>query len=84
MALVTPTGALFGERMREVRQKRRLTQVELSERSGIAQTRISELESGTRMPNLVTILRLAVALDCKVMDLVGAFDKTDLRSMLPK
>lgn len=84
MALVTPAGAVFGERMRDMRQKRRLTQVELSERSGIAQTRISELESGTRMPNLVTILRLAVALDCKVMDLVGAFDKTDLRSLLPK
>lgn len=70
--------------MREVRQKRRLTQVELSERSGIPQARISELEHGTRMPNLVTILRLAVALDCKVVELVGVFDKTDLPSILPK
>lgn len=45
------------------------------------QARLSELESGARMPNLLTILRLAVALDCKT-DLVGTFDKTDLRALL--
>ncbi len=70
--------------MRDVRQKRGLTQVELSERSGFSQARISELERGARMPNLVTILRLAVALDCKVMDLMGVFDKTDSPSILRK
>lgn len=31
-----------------------------------------------------TIIRIAVALDCNVMDLVGAFDKSDLRALLPK
>lgn len=84
MALVTPAGEVFGKRMRDVRQERGLTQVQLSERSGLTQARISELEHGSRMPNLVTILRLAVALDCKVMDLVGVFDRTDLPSILPK
>lgn len=85
MAVITPAGRAFGERMREVRQKRRLTQVELSERSGLPQARISELERGARMPNLVTILRLAVALECKVTDLMSVFDKVpDLPSLLPK
>lgn len=81
---MSDVGELFGQRIREVRQKRGLTQVDLSERSGFSQARISELERGARMPNLVTILRLALALDCKVMDLVGVFDKTDLRPLLPK
>lgn len=45
---------------------------------------ISNMEHGLKVPSLTTILRLAVALDCKVMDLVGAHDKTDIRSLLPK
>lgn len=28
--------------------------------------------------------RLRLSVDCKVMDLVSAFDKTNLRAMLPK
>jgi len=31
-----------------------------------------------------TLIRLALALDCKVVELVSIFDKTDLRSLLPK
>jgi len=42
------------------------------------------MESGAKFPNLLTVLRLAVALECKVMQLVGVFDKTDLPSILPK
>ena len=84
MPVVTSAGIAFGQRMREVRQKRGLTQVDLCERSGLPQARISELERGSRMPNLVTILRLAVALECKVTDLMSVFDKADLPSLLPK
>jgi len=77
-------GELFGERMRELRQKRGWTQVELAARCGFPQARISELERGARSPNLVTMLRLALALDCKVAELVSVFDKADVRTMLPK
>jgi transcriptional regulator with XRE-family HTH domain len=84
MAVVTAAGKAFGERMREVRQKQGLTQVELSERSGLPQARISELERGARMPNLGTILRLAVALECKVTDLMSVFDRADLPDLLPE
>jgi transcriptional regulator with XRE-family HTH domain len=84
MAIVTAAGKTFGERMREVRQKQGLTQVELSERSGLPQARISELERGARMPNLGTILRLAVALECKVTDLMSVFDRADLPDLLPE
>jgi len=77
-------GEVFGQRMKEIRQKRGLTQVELSERSGFSQARISELERGSRMPNLVTILRIAAALECKVSVLMSIFDDEGLASLLPK
>lgn len=45
---------------------------------------ISDLERGLKVPSLTTLVRLAVALDCKVTTLVAPFDKADLRAMLPK
>jgi hypothetical protein len=45
---------------------------------------ISNMEHGFKVPSLTTIVRLAVAVACEVMNLVAAFDKTDLRALLPK
>jgi transcriptional regulator with XRE-family HTH domain len=84
MALTRTPGELLGERVREFRQKRGLTQVDLGERLGLPQSRVSEIEKGSRVPNLETILRLALALDCKVSVLMAAFDKEDLAKLLPK
>jgi transcriptional regulator with XRE-family HTH domain len=83
MAIVRSTGEVFGSRLRELRQKRGLTQVQLAERCGFPQARISELERGGRSPNLTTIVRLAVALGCKLSALVTVFDAEDLESLLP-
>jgi transcriptional regulator with XRE-family HTH domain len=77
-------GELFGERLRELRQKRGWTQVELAQRCDLPQARISELESGSRAPNLVTIVRLASSLECKLGALVSVFDKEDLAKLVPK
>ena len=79
-----PEGVLFGARLREVRQKRGMTQQALADIAGMSLTYISNMEHGLKVPSLTTIIRLAVALNCKVMDLVGAFDKTNLRALLPK
>jgi putative transcriptional regulator len=84
MPVTTPAGEVFGNRLRELRQKRDWTQLELARQLGVPQARVSELESGERAPNLVTILRLAIALNCKVTELVSPFDKTDLPSLLSK
>ncbi len=84
MAIASSASGAFGERVRELRQKRGLTQVELSERSGFPQGRISEIESGTRVPNLVTILRLSIALDCKPTALIAPFDKLNVKALLRK
>jgi transcriptional regulator with XRE-family HTH domain len=82
--VIQPEGELFGRRLREVRQKRGLTQQAVADLAGMSLTYISNMEHGFKVPSLTTIIRLAVALDCKVMDLVGALDKTDLRALLPK
>lgn len=80
----TAAGELFGARLREVRLKRGLSQQELAELVGIPQPHVSAMESGVKFPNLLTVLRLAVALECKVTELVRVFDKPDLHSILPK
>jgi transcriptional regulator with XRE-family HTH domain len=75
---------LFGERLRDVRQRRRVTQAELARIAGMSEAYISNMEHGLKVPSLTTILRLAVALNCKVTDLVGAYDKTDIRSLISR
>lgn len=84
MPLTRTPGELLGERVRELRQKQGLTQVDLGERLSLPQSRVSEIEKGSRVPNLETILRLALALDCKVSVLMTVFDKEDLAKLLPR
>jgi len=79
----TTAGELFGKRMRDIRIKRGLAQQAVAERAGIAQTHVSDIELGFKLPNLLTVVRLAIALECKVVELTSVFDKTDLSSLLP-
>lgn len=75
---------VFGQRLREVRQSRNVTQDALALTSGLTKAYISDMERGLKVPSLTTILRLAVALDCKVTTLTSVFDKVDLPAILPK
>lgn len=84
MTTAQPEAVMFGERLRELREKRELSLRALADLAGMSYTYISDMERGLRVPSLTTIIRLAVALDCKVTDLVGMFDKKNLRSLLPK
>jgi transcriptional regulator with XRE-family HTH domain len=77
-----PEAEVFGGRLRELRQKRRFTQGDVAHRSGLTVPYISEMERGFKVPSLTTILRLAIALECKATDLVGVFDETDLPSIV--
>ena len=47
----------------DARISQNLTQKELSERTGIAQTEISRLENGTRNPSIKLLQRLAEGMD---------------------
>jgi transcriptional regulator with XRE-family HTH domain len=82
LAEVTAAGQLFGERLRELRSKRDITQVMLADATGIPQNHISSIERGMKLPNLLTMIRLASALDCKLSALVSVFDKEQLSSFL--
>lgn len=77
-------GEVFGKRLRELRQKAGITQHDLALSSGLTDAYISNLENGFAVPSLTTILRLAVALDCRVSALVAIFDKVELQAILPK
>ena len=52
----------FGERVRELRTKKGLSQEELAELSGLHRTYISSLELGKRNVSLINIFALAKAL----------------------
>jgi transcriptional regulator with XRE-family HTH domain len=75
---------LFGQRLRELRHAAGLTQEGLADRAGLPHTHISAMERGIKLPNLITLLRLALALDCKVAKLIRVFDETKLSSILSK
>ncbi|HEV7427376.1 MAG TPA: helix-turn-helix transcriptional regulator [Thermoanaerobaculia bacterium] len=84
MTHVQPEGEVFGRRLRELRQKYGVTQQQLSVATGLTEGYISNMERGIKVPSLTTVLRLAVALGCKVTELVSIFDKTDLQAILPR
>ncbi len=54
---------VFGERLQAMREAHRLTLRDLSERSGIPHTVISNFETGRRLPSLEHLALLAVALE---------------------
>ena len=84
MTKASTAGELLGDHVRDLRQKGGLTQADLALRMGLPQSRISEIESGTRVPNLVTLLRLAAALECKPSALLAPFDRLDARTFQRK
>ena len=67
-------GVIFGERLRELRIARNLTQTQLAQRCGSNRPFISNLERGVKVPSLTMILRLAEALPCSVYELVKIFE----------
>ena len=75
---------LFGERLREVREKRGETVRSLATLAGMSYAYVSEMERGVKTPTLAVIVRLAAALRCKVTELVDVFNKHDLAKLVPR
>lgn len=61
--------AAFGLNVRKRRESLDLTQLEAAERADLDPTYISGIERGVRNPSLVSIARVAKALDITVSDL---------------
>lgn len=60
-------------RLRRLRQSQHLTQAELADKAHVTSNRISDLESGSRSIEGVTVAvahRIAQALDCAIEDLI--------------
>ena len=59
------------KRLAEIRATRGITQQELSEKSGVAQDRISLYETGKAKPFPDNLKKLACALNCTTDELLG-------------
>ena len=53
----------FGKRLREIRMKQKLSQLDLEVKSGINRTEISKIENGLKNIEFFTIVKLAEALE---------------------
>ncbi|MBV2148295.1 helix-turn-helix domain-containing protein [Sphingobium sp. AS12] len=61
----------LGENCRARRAKLKISQAELSERSGIAASHLSYIEHGKANPTLEVIEHLARGLECSVIELLS-------------
>lgn len=57
-------------RIKELRQKKGLTQCALSRLSGVPREQINRYESGRAIPEIGTVQKLAKALECSLDELV--------------
>lgn len=69
--------AHFGERIRELRESRRMTQEEMSEHMQISKTSVVNYESGTRKIPLSMVIKYAEFFNASIDDLIGITVKTD-------
>jgi transcriptional regulator with XRE-family HTH domain len=66
--------ALVGSRIRELRKGRHLTQTELSEKIGIAQSDLSRMEQGEYKVGLDTLFKILQVFDLKMGEFFGESD----------
>lgn len=62
----------FGKRLRKLMSRKRITQKQLSDRTGISQSLISLYMCGDKLPNFYKADKIAKALRCSMDDLVYA------------
>lgn len=54
---------MFARRLREERQRAKISQLELAMKSELSQNLVNFIETGKRIPNLHTVLKLCAALN---------------------
>lgn len=60
----------IGNRIRSLRRLAKLSQEALSERAGIDRTTLAKIETGSRLPDLATLVRIADALGVSTSSIV--------------
>jgi transcriptional regulator with XRE-family HTH domain len=66
-----PVVVYIGEKLKEIRTKRLLTQDELADKAGVSQSTIANIERNNAEPQFRTIRKLAKALDVEPTELLG-------------
>jgi len=61
----------IGDRLKNLRIRRALTQRELAERAGLSTNALNRLELGKAEPHMSTLRKLAQALDVDPTELIG-------------
>ena len=59
-----------GDRIKELRMKRLLTQEELAEMTGIAAATLSRIENNLHSPSISTLKALTQALDVEITEII--------------
>lgn len=67
--MITSNDQRLGQKIKRIRQQKRLTQDNLAEKVGISTKYIQFIESGERQPSLKTLYKIAKNLSVKVKDL---------------
>lgn len=62
---------VLGSRVRKLRKNKGYSQANLAEMAEVSITTISRLEQGLADPNILTVNRLADALDVRIVELIG-------------
>lgn len=57
---------LFGKKLRQIREEKELSQLDLELKAGIDRTEISRIENGLRNIEFLTIVKLATALEIEI------------------
>ena len=60
----------LGQRIREIRVQKGMTQSEIAERCGMASNYIAMLERGERNPTYLTLLKIAEGCDVSISELI--------------
>jgi transcriptional regulator with XRE-family HTH domain len=77
-----PIVARFGQRLREVRLSRGMTQVQLAESARVTTSYITRLENGTSAPGIDLVARFAAALGTEIADLLPTTPPPDDTAVL--
>jgi transcriptional regulator with XRE-family HTH domain len=72
----TPDAAALGRAVRLIREERGISQVQLSEATGLMQSWISHVERGARNPSWNNVVRLAGGLSVRVSELAVRAEAT--------
>lgn len=59
----------FGQRVKKLREQRKMSQLELAQKAKLDLTTINEIENGNRDPMLKTIWKIANALEVELSEL---------------